>query len=338
MKIGITIPHASVNYSGGINVQGRMWKDGLKALGHTVDLLNPWDKFDYSCYDFIIILGYGRLTADYVRLYKQFKNIKIISAPILDPNEVPLWKFKLLKYYGSQRLRLHFHYHDYYKCKDDFCMFLARSEYERKYIIEGFNIAPEKVKIVPISMRFSETPEIDINKKENVCLHVSRLFDYGKNVKRLIEAAKLYGFSLRLAGTIHGPKEQEWLDTTIGNAKNIQYLGWLSEEKLKEEYSKAKVFALPSIIEGVGMVALEAAVYGCEICLTELGGPKEYYKGRAVLVNPYDVNSIGKGIIEAMNDKNAQPELGSFVMREYSVNNCMKKLEHFMQEVIDKTI
>ena len=338
MKIGITIPHASVNYSGGINVQGRMWKEGLKALGHTVDLLNSWEKFDYSSYDFIIILGYGRLTADYVRLYKQFKNIKIISAPILDPNVIPLWKFKLLKYYGSQRLKLHFHYHDYYKCKDEFCMFLARSEYERKYIINGFNIAPEKVKIVPISMRFSETLEIDMDKKENVCLHVSRLADKGKNVERLIEAAKKYKFELRLAGTIHGNKERQWLNELIGDSKNIKYIGWLSEEELKNEYMKAKVLALPSIIEGVGMVALEAAVYGCEICLTNLGGPKEYYEGRAVLVDPYDIDSIGQGVLEAMNDKNAQPELGGFVMREYSVKNCMTKLEHYMQEVIDKNI
>lgn len=338
MKIGITIPHASVNYSGGINVQARMWRDGLVSLGHMVDLLTPWDKFDYENYDFIIILGYGKLVADFVRLYKQFKNIKIVSAPILDPNDIPLWKFKLLKYYGSERLKLHSHYHDYYRCKDDFCLFLARSEYEKKYIVEGFNIEADRVKIVPISMRFDNVPDINLSMKADSCLHVSRLFDTGKNVKRLIEAAKKYGFSLRLAGTIHGPEEQKWLDDNIGEADNIKYIGWLSEEDLREEYKMAKVFALPSIIEGVGMVALEAAVYGCEICLTELGGPKEYYNGRAVLVNPYDVDSIGNGVMEAMSKKNSQPELSQFVMQEYSVVACMRKLECFLLEVENKGV
>ena len=48
MKIGFVLPYASVNYFGGINVQGRMWRDGLESLGHEVFLLNTWDKFDYK--------------------------------------------------------------------------------------------------------------------------------------------------------------------------------------------------------------------------------------------------------------------------------------------------
>ena len=40
MKIGFVLPYASVNYFGGINVQGRMWRDGLESLGHEVFLLN----------------------------------------------------------------------------------------------------------------------------------------------------------------------------------------------------------------------------------------------------------------------------------------------------------
>ena len=181
-------------------------------------------------------------------------------------------------------------------------------------------------------MRLDNIPPIELSQKENVCLHVSRLVDKGKNVGRLIEAAKKYNFELRLAGTIHNDKERQWLNNLIGDSKNIKYIGWLSEEELKHEYKKAKVLALPSIVEGVGMVALEAAAYGCEICLTELGGPKEYYDGRAVLVNPYDVDSIGLGVLEAMNDKKAQPELGKYIMNEYSVTSCMERLVKYMND------
>ena len=212
----------------------------------------------------------------------------------------------------------------------EFYFFLARSEFEKKYIMEGLGLQDNQIKIVPISMRFDNVPHIDYSLKENVCLHVSRLACPGKNVERLIEAAKKYNFKLRLVGTLNGEGERKWLDSLIGNCENIEYLGWLDENSLKREFSKAKVLALPSIIEGVGMVALEAAVYGCEICLTSLGGPKEYYDGRAVLVDPYDINSIGNGVVEAMNYKKAQPELRSYILEKYSVNNCMKQLEKYM--------
>lgn len=333
MKIGITIPYASVNYSGGINVQCRMWRDGLRALGHDCILLTPWEKYDYNTFDYIIIIGIGKILMDYVKLFQQFDNLKLISAPVFDPNDQPLWKFKILcRYYGSRRLRMNKPLHDLYLCRNDFAFFLARSDFEKKYIVDALSVTEDRVKIVPISMRLDNVPPIDMSQKQKICLHVSRLTDKGKNVVRLIEAAKKYNFELRLAGTIHGEKERNWLDSLIGNSKNIKYIGWLSEDELKNEYKKAKVLALPSIIEGVGMVALEAAVCGCEICLTELGGPKEYYDGRAVLVNPYDIDSIGLGVLEAMNDKKAQPELGKYIMEKYSVTSCMERLQNFMKE------
>ena len=331
MRIGIIIPYASVNYSGGLNVQCRMWHQGLKDIGHDAYLLNPWDYFEYDTFDYVIIVGFGKVLIDYVKLFKQFDHPRIISAPVLDPNDTPIWRFKMsCKYKGSVRFGIHRPLHDYYKCKNEFSFFLARSEFEKEYIVKGLDVPAEKVKIVPISMRLQEKPVFELDAKENTCLHVSRLASGAKNVPRLIEAAKKYGFKLNLAGTIHGDKEAKWLNDLIGDADNIKYLGWLDEHALIEEYKKAKVLALPSIIEGVGMVALEAATYGCEICLTNLGGPKEYYNGRAVLVNPYDVDSIGRGILEAMNDKHAQPELSDFILENYSVAGCMKRLELYM--------
>jgi glycosyltransferase involved in cell wall biosynthesis len=113
----------------------------------------------------------------------------------------------------------------------------------------------------------------------------------------------------------------------IQDNPNIEYVGYVTDSELADLYRRAKVFALPSFQEGVGMVALEAAVNGCEIVLTEVGAPKEYYNGRAVLVNPYDVDSIGMGVIEAMTRKNAQPELRDHILNHYSLPINMKQLE-----------
>lgn len=320
-----------VSYSGGVQVQGRMWRDGLSKLGHEIILMNNWDKYDYSTFDYIIFLGVGYSFGDLIDLYSGFTNLKIVCAPIIDfPGSVRNFKIRC-RYLGSQRLKIRKPLHDMYIYRNKVCFFLARSEHEKKYIVEGFGVSEKKVKIVPIHMRLKNIKPVDLTIKEPYCLHMSRLADPGKNVHNLILAAKKYGFQLKLGGTLNNDG-RKWLANEVGDAKNIEYLGWLTEQELEEAYRKAKVFALPSFVEGVGMVALEAAVNGCEIVLTDIGAPKEYWNGKAVLVNPYDVDSIGAGVLEAMNKKKEQPELSKYILDTYSEENCMEKLQKVLFE------
>lgn len=318
-----------VSYSGGVQVQGRMWRDGLSKLGHEVILMNNWDKYDYSTFDYVIFLGIGYSFGDLMGGYTGFANLKIVSAPIIDfPGSVRNFKFRC-RYFGSRRLKIRKPLHDMYLYRNKVCFFLARSEHEKKYIVEGFGVSEEKVKIVPLHMRLKNIKPVDLTIKESYCLHMSRLADPGKNVHNLVLAAKKYGFQLKLGGTLNS-EGRKWLANEIGDAKNIEYLGWLTEQELEEVYRKAKVFALPSFVEGVGMVALEAAVNGCEIVLTDIGAPKEYWNGKAVLVNPYDVDSIGTGVLEAMNKKKEQPKLSKYILDTYSEENCMEKLQEVL--------
>lgn len=326
MNIGIILPHVAFTYYAGIPVQGRFWKEGLEALGHQVFLLNNWDKFDIDSMDYVIILGQGIYFSEIVNSYRRYPNLKIVCAPIIDWHK-SLLEFKLrCKYLGWHKGGFIKPLHEMYEARNKVDYFLARSEFEKNVIANGFGVEPSRVLIVPVSLRFNDFPEVDFSKKEDFCLHVSRLRDWGKNVPRLVAAARKYGFNLKLAGTLHG-NDRLWLDNLIAGAENIEYLGRLSDEELMETYRRAKVFALPSIVEGVGCVALEASASGCEIVLTNIGGPKEYYDGRAVLVNPYDVDSIGKGVVEAFENKKAQPELQRHILTDYSLEACSRKME-----------
>ena len=117
------------------------------------------------------------------------------------------------------------------------------------------------------------------------------------------------------------------LKKEIGNSPNIQVLGFISEEEKINLYKRAKVFALPSIMEGVGIVAVDAANYGCEIVITEIGGPKEYYGGKAFVVNPYSVDDIGRAIVEALSgNKSFQPELSKQVHKEFNKKHIAQLL------------
>lgn len=333
MKLGFILPAVCIAGKGGVPVQARMWKEGLENNGDQVEMISPWGEYDWETFDYIVVFGIGQLLLGYVRLLRQYPNIKLVSAPIIDfPKSLKEFRFRA-KYFGSVKFKVNRPLHDlYYSCKY-FDFFLARSEHEKRYIVEGLDVDANKVEIVPLSMRFTESlPDVDLKSKENFCLHVSRLSYWGKNVERLIEAAKKYKFQLKLAGSLFGKGDKEWLDGLIKDASNIEYVGFLSEEELKNYYKRAKVFALPSIVEGVGFVALEAAVYGAEIVLTDIGAPKEYYDGRAFLVSPYDVDAIGKAVVKALQEGKSQPGLKQYIVEHYSFDVLSKRLHDVLQK------
>ena len=119
-------------------------------------------------------------------------------------------------------------------------------------------------------------------------------------------------------------------------AQVMQDVGACAGSVMLQSKSKgAKVFALPSLNEGVGLVALEAAIHGCNIVITNLGGPKEYYNKEMVeLVNPYDIDDIGKAIVRAMEDCGSQPSLRKELKKKYNVSSCVDQLIESYQKIL----
>lgn len=323
MKIAIIMSGQAVEPGGGVRMQGLMWRDGLQLLGHEVDLVNFWEEHDWKSYDAIIILQFVGLFKDIMELLSKNNN-KIAIAPIIDPHRSRfIYKF-LCKYIRLPRLHLFSYYNNLYDgCKYG-NIFLTRSKQETEYLSYCCEISSDKIFQIPLSLRFE--PLSEVPQKENFCLHVSRLAAYNKNVDRLIKAAKKYRFKLVLVGYLHGEQEHKWLNDLIDGDKNIIYAGALSDDELKDYYKRAKVIALPSLVEGVGMVAMEAAAYGCEVVLTNIGAPKEYWNGLARLVDPYSVDDIGKAICSSIESGYSQPQLLDFISRTYSINAVSERL------------
>lgn len=334
MKIAIIKPTETISPTGGVKVQGEMWKKGLEQLGHSVDLVGNWDNVDWKSFDIILFIQFGGILRGMVNALYPI-NSNLVIAPIIDTN-FSVFQFKLIcRYFGNTKIKLSNIFHDFYSIKDKFKLYLVRSEYEKKYVTQSLGVSEDRVKIIPLAYRV--TPPVSVPIKENFCFHASLLADERKNVSRLIKAAQKYKFKLVLAGNIRSTKEKEWLNNLLKGYDNISYVGRVSDTQLFDFYSKAKVFALPSINEGVGMVALEAATYGCEIVLTNLGAPKEYYNGMAYLVNPYDIDSIGEAVMNALEGKgNHQPQLKEYIISHYNSQTCYSLLEESLKRILQK--
>jgi len=333
MKIAyIMYPGACYMGAGdGSKMQAEIWLNELRHKGHEVDRISPWGHYDWKSYDIIHIFGFGLWNYDIIH-WGSGLNPNIVFSPIIDSN-TSMWKYRLASHLGCRKLRLFSQNYALRELKPDVKLFLARTNYEADYLRKGYGIEEKKIAIIPLSYR-NNSYNASIE-KEPFCLFTGTMTQPRKNVPRLIMAAKNYDFPLKLVGNKGNAKSEMALKRMIGDSTNIEILGFVSDDELISLYNRAKVFALPSINEGVGLVALEAAIHGCNIVITNLGGPKEYYeKGSVQLVNPYDIDDIGKAVIRALKDNTSQPALRERIMQKYNVSSCVDILIQKYQELL----
>lgn len=316
----------------GIKSQAITWANSLTKLNQEVIFISPWDNYKWNEFDIIHIFGSSNSWFFPFAKQLQNKNPNIVWSPICDDITSPLIQ-RLKTHIGCNKL------HTFslpYIRKQAYPLFkkiFVRSNYEGKYLIQAYQANPKKIVKIPLSISYNEkyVPQ----KKEDFCLHISSIYQERKNVLRLIQAANKYNFKLILAGNTGNEQEFAPIKKAIGNNSNIQVLGFITEEEKINLYKRAKVFALPSIMEGVGIVAVDAANYGCEIIITEIGGPKEYYNNQAFIINPYDVDGIGRAVTDAISGlKSFQPSLSEHIYNQYNKKQIAQLLLKEYQLII----
>lgn len=314
--------------SNGVRSQALSTCSILNEFGDECVLINGWEHYDWKSFDAIHIYGYDIAIHTFVKALSS-RNPNIFISPIIDSTK-PYSLYKWATFNGFEKLRLYSNNYALRKALHLVKGVCARSEHEAKFFRESFGINSQKVFTIPLSYGLEAPENIYeiLERKENFCFHLSALYQDRKNVIRLVEAAKKYGFKLVLAGNKGTDSQFSQVQKAIGNATNITVLGYLSNEDLKEIYSKAKVFALPSINEGVGIVAMDAALYGCNIAMTNLKGPAEYYpKIKTVeILDPYSVDDIGEKIVKLLKQDN-DDNIYKHMVLNFSPNTIYSQLK-----------
>ena len=114
-----------------------------------------------------------------------------------------------------------------------------------------------------------------------------------KNLRRLAEATGKLGEPLVVAGP------EGWGDATVGIDGDVRFLGFVPSAELPALYAAATVFAYPSESEGFGLPVVEAMVQGAPVVTSAGTSTEEAAGGAAVLVDPFDVDSIADGLVDA---------------------------------------
>jgi glycogen synthase len=133
------------------------------------------------------------------------------------------------------------------------------------------------------SSRFSRNGE-----KEERLLALGRLWDEGKNIGALAQAAESLRWPVYVAGDEKHPADGG-SDTGWGNLRS---LGKLSSGEVAQQLAVTSIYVLPARYEPFGLSALEAALSGCALVLGDIPSLREVWGDAALFVHPSDIHTL----------------------------------------------
>jgi len=191
--------------------------------------------------------------------------------------------------------------------------FVTFSQFAKTEIVEHYQIAPERIAVIPHGVDHQQFRVIDAAQVSEFRrikgLEKPYLLYVGpcaprKNVMRMIEAFA----SLKRRGVlthdfvISGRKHPHQKDVAhlverAGVSQNVRFLGPLPNEQLPLLYNGASAFAFVSLYEGFGLPVLEAMSCGTPVLTSADSATGEIAKDASVLVSdPKDVDEIAAGM------------------------------------------
>lgn len=167
-----------------------------------------------------------------------------------------------------------------------------------------------------------------VGEKEPYVLFVGRLSKQ-KGITYLIQTAKeLPQIKFKIAGR---DEEESWIKKEA--PKNVEFLGFVSNEELRELYSKALVFCLPSVAETFGLVILDAMASGCVVVSTV---PLDY---EGFKVDTGDVEQLRNAISYLFENPDSALAMGlknREKVQGYSWENCIRGLSELYMKGLNK--
>lgn len=185
---------------------------------------------------------------------------------------------------------------------------IAVSEFTKSQVMELLGVDGSKIRVVHHGVR-----ELALQPapREKIVLSVGAI-QRRKNTARLVEAFESVdaAWSLVLAGSAgFGAAEILGRIDSSRARDRIVVTGYLSAEELAAWYSRASVFAFPSLDEGFGMPVLEAMAAGIPVITSNRSALPEVAGDAALLVDPSDAAALGSALGRLTCDENLRADL-----------------------------
>lgn len=192
-------------------------------------------------------------------------------------------------------------------------LIIAVSEFTAGQVEQLLGVERTRLRIIRHGIRMSPADPAARGEasREKFILHVGAI-QRRKNIARLVEAFEQVGpeWNLVLAGSL-GFGGEEILQRIRQSPRRdeIRVLGYVSDKTLADLYSRASIFAFPSLDEGFGMPVLEAMAAGVPALTSSSSALPEVSGDAALLVDPRDVGAIAAALRKLTTSEELRSEL-----------------------------
>ena len=203
------------------------------------------------------------------------------------------------------------------------------SKYLRDRFLSGITESFDNIFVIPNSL--DENLAVKIEKKEKYILFVGRIVRekgvdiYLKAIKNLSINFKDWKF-LIIGSSKLGHKNKTLFEKDIMKmveklGDNVEYFGYISNERVKKIMSKGSILVIPSVWEEpFGMIAIEGLSNKMAIISSEVGGLTEIVKGKGILIKNIDSNNLEKKLEYLLQNKEEIKKYQNLSYKNYSFN------------------
>jgi glycosyltransferase involved in cell wall biosynthesis len=196
---------------------------------------------------------------------------------------------------------------------------LTVSEFSRDAILRAYNIAPEKISVIPNAAN----PIFRVVGRERAFAAVRNRLHFDapfilsvgdlqprKNQIGLIAAfSKLLTECPQLKHHLVLTGKETWFTPKVldaaracGFASRIHFTGFVSDEELLELYNACDCFVFPSFYEGFGLPILEAMACGRAVACSNTSAMPEVADGAGLLFYPHQTSEITRAMKDILLD------------------------------------
>jgi len=209
----------------------------------------------------------------------------------------------------------------------------AVSATTKQAVVAATKCDPNKIRVIenPVQEHYLDGKPKDFNRACPLILHVG--ITRNKNITRLIAALSGINCRLKLIGNMTVEIRAAFESVHIEH----EVVAGLNDDEMREAYRAADILAFCSTYEGFGLPIIEAQSMGTPVVTSNLRPMNEVSGGAAVLVDPFDVESIRQGIIRVIEDEDFRRKIVSDGLenaKRFAPEKIAKRYQDLYEEMV----
>ena len=222
---------------------------------------------------------------------------------------------------------------------------ITDSEFSKREIISWFGTAPERVRVIPVSILTSwyVSSVVPLQARDNYILCVGGESP-NKNLHRALLAyaracALLQQKAPRLviAGVSAGAQAKfEEIARGAGVASSVEFTSYVPLPALQDLYRRARLVLVPSILEGFGIPVLESMASGTPVVCSNAASLPEVAADAAVFFDPANVEEMAVTLAEVLDEPALQQDMiarGLLQAKQFHPEVVSRSWERFWSEI-----